>query len=539
MSTHSGAAIGLRRDAAVVDADAAWRIAFAVAVAIGAHARLAGLGRDGLWHDEGWSLWFALHAGWPDLLRENHPPLYYLLLRAAAEVVGSDAALRATGTIASCASVALAYALARATAGTSRAGLAAASIVAVAGVDVFTARELRMYPWMTTAFGVALYCGHRVARGGGAGPLAGFGLASVALLYLHGIGGYFVAGALAYGLVAARDRGSRMRLAAVAVLAGLAFLPWFVASTLHRLDRMGGGLAWRAVPGPGELLHAAPRLLVGPTPPWADPLAPAGPCDLALAPSLCGAAGFTNALARGRWPAIVVIALVAAVIVAGWPRRGERASSWRESAALLAAIAVPYAMLAATALFAVPFWDVRYLSACVVPLAVLLAVRGTARGRVSGHGATLALMAATAIASLALPQQGPWEQWREAMRFLDAERRPGEAVVLNSLGQGTQLLFRRYAPDPDGVRDALVLREHVDDDYGPPRCPGPTRSCLDALALPADAASVAWMVRGARLDVPRHPFHAALSGWLEATFEVERTYRFQSVEVIRMRVRGR
>jgi len=527
-----------RRRSAVFASDDAvlWAGVLGVCVLLGLFARTVDLGRSGLWIDEGWSLWFATRAGLADFLQENHPPLYYGLLRAVASVASSDAALRASGTLASVGTMAASFALARRVLGSRNAAFGVAALVAVAGVDIAVARELRMYPWMTLAFAACLLFGHRAATEGRRRDFAGFTATAIVLLYLHGIGAFFVAGALLFALPFASDRRRAMALVGAAALAGLAVLPWMIASTLHRMDLMSGGLAWRAPPTLGEILQTPLRLFVDTAPPAPGRAGSLHECGLALDPGLCAVAGFSERLAVGKLPLLAFAALGLAAAAVGLVRHARR--DRRALLALAAAAIVPGVLMVAMARFAAPFWDVRYLAPCVVPVALLLAAWGVGSGRAAGRIATLATIGLCALTSIALPQQGPPEQWREALEQLGRDRVAGEPVILNSLGQGTQLLFARYLPDPRGDAAVVALRDHVYDHYGGSACQPPAVECLSSLRLPKVGSPTVWMVRSTPLDVPRYPFFGALSQWLDTHLEVESVRQYQGVQVYRMRRRA-
>lgn len=505
----------------------------ASALAVGAFARLVRLDAAGLWLDEGWSLWFATRAGLDDLLRENHPPLYYLILRAATHWVDSDAALRATGSIAAAGTVFATWRIARGAWPRSIfAACIATALVAVASVNVEAARELRMYAWTPLAFAFALLAALRAADGSRL-ALAGFAAASVALFYLHGVGGIFVAGAFAFGLVVAPDRRTRLALLASVTLAGLVYAPWFAASTLQRVAMMDDGLAWNSPPSIGGILQTPARLFVDADPPWAEPEGLADPCALARAETLCRAAGFTTAFARSRTVLVWVLAMAA--IAVALASRGARSPRERiVVGGLAAAFLVPWLLLAAAARVALPFWDVRYLAPCSVPAALAFAGWCEAAPRSAAVAVQSALVAIVATMAIALPQQGPWAQWREASRRLTEARGPEDLVLLNMIGQGGPLLVARYAADPTLAARTIALRDYVDDQYGPRRCTAPDRACLDAIVLPSDAPAQAWMLRAAPLDVPRYRFREPLQAWIALHFAVDGIERFRGIELYRL-----
>jgi 4-amino-4-deoxy-L-arabinose transferase-like glycosyltransferase len=119
--------------------------------------RLARLGFQPLWWDEGWSVYFAA-ADIPTLLERTavdiHPPLYYLLLRAWSEVVGWGVpSLRLLSVLIGTAAVPLLYLVGRRLLGR-QAGLLAALLLAVSPLHVYYSQEVRMYG-LVTLFGLA------------------------------------------------------------------------------------------------------------------------------------------------------------------------------------------------------------------------------------------------------------------------------------------------------------------------------------------------------------------------------------------------
>jgi len=83
----------------------------------------------------------------PEQKCESHPPLYFLILRVWREMFPGDAAARMLTVLISVVAVFLFYDVGRLLGGTS-AGLWAAAIAAVAGVQIDTAQEIRHYPML-------------------------------------------------------------------------------------------------------------------------------------------------------------------------------------------------------------------------------------------------------------------------------------------------------------------------------------------------------------------------------------------------------
>lgn len=136
----------------------------AALIVAGGLLRLAFLGADSFWLDEAYSVSNVLPhsvAGiWHTSVDPNHPSLYFVLLRLALRLGGvSETMARLPSAAASLGSLALVYVLARRLGMSTRAGGAAAVLMAFAPVDVWYAQEARMYAMVTTAalaFAVAL-----------------------------------------------------------------------------------------------------------------------------------------------------------------------------------------------------------------------------------------------------------------------------------------------------------------------------------------------------------------------------------------------
>ncbi|MGH2537681.1 MAG: glycosyltransferase family 39 protein, partial [Candidatus Promineifilaceae bacterium] len=133
------------------------------------------LGAKSLWLDEAFSVWSASRPAaeiWLGL-HDNHPPFYYLILRAWLYFGRSEALLRLPSAFASLLAIALVCRLGR-RAGGRRVGLWAALLLALAPLDVWYAQEARMALWVG-APAVLMALGLRRGRPAG-GLLVALGL---------------------------------------------------------------------------------------------------------------------------------------------------------------------------------------------------------------------------------------------------------------------------------------------------------------------------------------------------------------------------
>lgn len=208
--------------------------------------------------DEGYSVWISRLAPlalFDTTARDVHPPLYYLLLKAARAVAGEgEFALRYSSVLLGVVMTALTYRLGQALGGV-WVGVIAALLLAVARANVHIAQLARMHILATTLATLALWAavvlwrdmGHRRAWAGyvvgTAGALYSFYLTVMLPLALNAA--YLVVWGLRWRARPARQqwRDARTWAALQAVAAGL-FIPW----ALYARARMFGWSSDTATP---------------------------------------------------------------------------------------------------------------------------------------------------------------------------------------------------------------------------------------------------------------------------------------------------
>lgn len=201
--------------------------------------RIVALGDQPLWIDEGFS-YIAVDS--PDLMtaliRDVHPPLYFLMLRAWAAVAGiSEFALRIPSVMLGLISVALMLPLAREVNRLrpapydSAVPLIAALLLAVAEFGFYIAQETRSYSLHVTLAALSMWAFLRWARTGERRIAAVWMLAGTALLYTHYLGAWVGVTQGIYALLMLRGR---QRLIAVALLTMplILFSGWLVGVVL-------------------------------------------------------------------------------------------------------------------------------------------------------------------------------------------------------------------------------------------------------------------------------------------------------------------
>jgi 4-amino-4-deoxy-L-arabinose transferase-like glycosyltransferase len=205
--------------------------------------RLARLGFQPLWWDEGWSLYFAT-TDVGSLLRltavDIHPPGYYLLLHLWIQAFGpSPLSIRLLSVLIGTATVLLIGWVGRIYLGR-RGGFLAAFLLAVSPFHIFYSQEVRMYGLATLLGLAALHWGLQTRRAQGQAHTAawlGYVLAATAALYTE----YYVAfvllglnlGLLAYGRAQGRRAPALTRPQALSwfsaqAAVALLYLPWLL-----------------------------------------------------------------------------------------------------------------------------------------------------------------------------------------------------------------------------------------------------------------------------------------------------------------------
>lgn len=133
---------------------------------LGGFLRFYQIGGEGLWLDEAFSLWMARHPlgeMWRWLVRiDQHPPLYYALLRLWTHIWGeSEASMRSLSALFSTATIPLIYLLGRQLLD-ERTGLLSALILAISPFHIRLAQEARMYTLLAFNASLALYALSRI-----------------------------------------------------------------------------------------------------------------------------------------------------------------------------------------------------------------------------------------------------------------------------------------------------------------------------------------------------------------------------------------
>lgn len=217
--------------------------------------RLVGITSQSFWVDEGWTSW-AISLGWREMLdllaHDNHPPLYFVLLKLWAGAFGSgDLALRSFSVMCSLAAVASTFALGSLWNRT--VGLAGGVLAAVSPPLVRYAQEARMYSLVTLLVAAAGYFLARMLeeKAGGNRRWWPWTLCMAGALYTH----HLAWAAFGAQMLAALALSGRRESRRVAVLGGAAVLVLYLPClplTVRQVT-VGRSMTWRQQVGVQDL----------------------------------------------------------------------------------------------------------------------------------------------------------------------------------------------------------------------------------------------------------------------------------------------
>ncbi|MEO0662207.1 MAG: glycosyltransferase family 39 protein, partial [Planctomycetota bacterium] len=214
-------------------------------VVVAAALRALYAARKSLVLDEFHSLHHATHAPldafFTDLVRDNHPPLSFLVIGASAEAFGtSELALRLPALVAGVLEIALVHRLVRTVGGARAAALGAAALLATSTMPFDYGTQARMYALFSTAITCVVLCLVALVRSETVSRSAqvGLALAAAAAFHLH----YFTAQYLlvlvpvAAGAAAVAGGAPRaVRLVPPLVAAAALITPWTLFGVREQL----------------------------------------------------------------------------------------------------------------------------------------------------------------------------------------------------------------------------------------------------------------------------------------------------------------
>ncbi len=411
--------------------------------------------------DEGWTS-FAIHHSWVDMLSvlvpDNHPPLYYLLVKALAEVAGyGDLPVRFLSVMCGTTLVAGLYPLGKRLFGAAG-GTAAALFAACGPTFIYYAQEARMYSLLMALVALSSYAMLHVLilngpRNGIRRWMIAYVLLATGALYTHYFAVLLIISqslfALGWMAFNRQFRILKTWLTGLATIA-LLYLPWLPIAV--RQVFIGQGTWWRLPLPAGVILHDVWRFLVlGPRRPMGVPIFDPLMGGASLAVLLAVSLGLRRGAAAWAWCWLSFALPVGAIVLLG-----SMLPVYTDRYALVAAPGLALTIGLGTA----ALWDA-------------LSGRWTWLGRTAG----LALLAATLIGPL--PQLNRYyhnprywrEDFRRAAHYLMDKSAPGDTVVLVGCappimqyyrGPAEVLAFPRRGDSVQGEEEVIsLLRRHV------------------------------------------------------------------------------
>lgn len=494
------------------------------------------LGVQSLGFDEGFSVYVA-RMPLADGLRyltawDAHPPLHYSILHYWIKLAGSsEFAVRLASVAAGVLVVPLAYQTGRTLAGASL-GLLAALVTAPSPFLTYYSQQGRMYS-LATLFALLAMCltlrtlgrDGRGSRGEWLGLLAAVVLSLYTLYYTA----FVLLSAWLLVIVWGWRRGRRWRerlrrmapYVAVAATAGLLFLPWLPEGAAQA--RATGPAAWRT-------FVAAPHML------WQSWLV------LSL--------GHSGDPQREPWLWAAMVASAAVVVAGALVAVGRRTRGGRWKGAgkpftiVAAYLGLPLAMIQ-LASHVRPIYNERYIIVLLPVYALLVALGLTVLARQSRWlvvcGALLVFGGqAAALYNFYYDGRYAWDDYRSAVRFLQANLWPGDVILLSS-GTGYPV-FNYYfgsamawrgplqdVPAEAGpAKDPLVLQIGTVSEVRGPRLSTPEDEPETAMEVEEHLASVArtarrvWYLRMLETITDRRE---VVHSWLDGNlFELEQRW---------------
>lgn len=367
--------------------------------------RLPGLD-ESVFGDELFTYEIATRPAFGDMLDgvsgplEISPPLYFVLAWLGAKAGDPQVWIRIPVLIAGVATVPAVYALGVRTVGRP-AALAGAAILALSPFAAFYSVEARAYSPMAL---FVVLCGLALLAAlerGGAWRWAAFALAACAALYSHYTALFPLAAAVGWAAWSHRERIRELAIACAAVALGL--LPW-LPSFLD--DRTAG---------------------------FQNAIESLNPLTVSYFLRALGVAFAGNPYVGLRelpgWPVLLLVAAgIALALVGGLVARARLATERRLGLPAALALGAPLG----AALYSIPFTSVyapRTLLGSLPAFCLLLGLLVTISPRRIAVPAAALLLAGLAVGTLRAHVESPKPQYREAARFIDERRGPGDPIL--------------------------------------------------------------------------------------------------------------
>jgi uncharacterized membrane protein len=413
---------------------AAWTKVAIVTIAALA-LRLFGLGRQGLWFDEAYSIFVAklpFSFSFEVLVADGvHPPLYYLVQRIALPLGEGEAAVRMPAMLFGLLAIPLMFMLGNLLAG-ERSGLIAATLTALSPFHIWYSQEARMYSALMLLSILCMFAYVRLLSPDRSRGIEAIFVAVSGLAYLtHYFALFLPLVQLAYiGLNFKRQHGLLARWFALQVLAAIPLLLWIY--WIYQQPQAVFGIGWIEIPRLVDLWYTLVNFSVG----------------------------FVNQADPLRWLGALFFGLLAIY--------GAR-SPWRIDSATSLVVLWVLLPLVFTFLFSLrrPVYVDRFLIVSLPAFVLLMAKGLDALKRPVGlvAGTAVLLLSVFGIATFAFGAEQQKEDWRGASEYL-THALEDEALVVRTLQMVIPLAY--YHPDYESFdvievnRDITPIERHAE-----------------------------------------------------------------------------
>lgn len=397
---------------------------------LSAALHLWGLGQRSLWFDEAFVAHVVSHAGWWTIfpiLRDTdaHPPLYYLLMKALTEAMGtSEWVLRFPSALFSVASVSLTFALARRLF-SANVALLASLFAGVAPLEVMAGQEARMYPLLQMLTLASTWALLWATEGRGTARWAVYVLVSTTMAYTHYLGILVIAAHGLWIVCFSREYARGWSLAAVSIF--VAYLPWLPSLWYQTVNNHGWAwyrphLSWQAL---GDLAGL-----------------------YAFGGSLFGMGSYFAESKLSPLEQLIVLAPFAAVFALGITAQFSfhRPSAFLTTILLAVPIGVPLVISLVR-----PMFYPRWFSFLLPVYAIILASGVLRTGELfAGRKERITALVTIALLLYSIPVLGgyyfdpayrPYD-WRDAAILVEKNAHPGDVFVYTN--RAAEISFRYY-----------------------------------------------------------------------------------------------
>lgn len=407
----------------------ALRVALIAVIVLGAILRLYRLGSQSLWVDEILTLQKANIGGTfglTDVYHNTQGPLHAFLVHVIARFSTTEAALRSLSALAGIGTIPVVYLLGRDVAGR-RAGLVAASLVAVSPFCVWYSQEVRNYSFLILLSAASTLAAWRIVTTSRR-PWALYIVSTALALYSNLSAAFLWIAQSVFGLGRLVKARRLWHWAGACVVIAVLILPMILGfANWVEVDSVGERMVVAPLAEEAELLRGATTFspLAIPysamTMVYGYSLGPSAPELRAGSP--------LSAFGAYLWIVLPAAALAAVCFLIGFRALWVRGAAGR---LVLTVVAVPFVAAAVVALLNIKPFNVRYVAVMLPVVMVTLSagVASLAPRRGAWLWAGVVLFSLLSLGKYYFVPEYHREDVRGAARYVEEHERPGDVVLV-------------------------------------------------------------------------------------------------------------